>query len=178
MDLQEIKEDPMGDDDIKYYFPKARTITYADLSKYKTIDEVLPKNQSYIFLLYQASQNNGHWTLVYNNNGEINFFCPYGSTPSIPLHWTPLEKRRELGEAKPYLDYLLSSTNKKVIYNPIDYQNKKNDEISTCGRHCCNILASFLKGINMSQYYKGMRDIKNKTGKNYDDIVSMLFNKS
>jgi hypothetical protein len=61
----------------------------------------------------------------------------------------------------------------RVVYNPIDYQNKRDTDISTCGRHDCFRLYTILKyDMDLNTYYNMMVDLKKKTGMNYDEIVS------
>ena len=178
MEMEELQREPMGDDDIKFYYPNAHIITYPDLRKYRTIEDLLPKNKSYCFLLYLQTPNSGHWTLLSRNNNVIEFFCSYGSSPSTPLKWTPKNVRKKLGMNIPYLDKLLSKTNIPVIYNPIDYQNKVDLEVSTCGRHCvCRLNTILDDNQKLTDYYKMISSIKKETGKSYDDIVSSLINK-
>jgi hypothetical protein len=176
--LEEIQNDAMGDDTIRTYYPNAKIITYSDLKKYDTIEKLLPNNKDYCFLLYLQSKNNGHWTLLHNDDNVINFFCSYGSTPSIPLHWTDKSQRELLWGDVPYLDLLLSKTKKNVIYNPIDYQNKHDNDISTCGRHCCLRLMTYLNyGFKLPDYYKMMKKAKKNSKLNYDELVSVIINR-
>jgi glyceraldehyde-3-phosphate dehydrogenase/erythrose-4-phosphate dehydrogenase len=78
----------------------------------------------------------------------------------------------------PYLDILLSNTNMNVIDNPIDYQNKRDLSVSTCGRHCvCRLNTILDDNMNLDEYYKMMTEIKNSTNKSYDDIVSSIISK-
>jgi hypothetical protein len=78
----------------------------------------------------------------------------------------------------PYLDRLLSNTKKNVIYNPIDYQNKRNLDISTCGRHClCRLNSIIDDDLKLNNYYKLISSIKKKSNKTYDEIVASLVQK-
>ena len=176
--LKKIIDDPMGDDDIRYYYDNAKIITYPELKRYSKIEELLPKNKSYCFLLYLQTHNSGHWTLLSRNNNCIEFFCSYGSSPETPLNWTNNNLRKELKMNIPYLDILLSNTNMNVIDNPIDYQNKRDLSVSTCGRHCvCRLNTILDDNMNLDEYYKMMTEIKNSTNKSYDDIVSSIISK-
>lgn len=176
--LKQIELTSMGDNDIRTYYPTSKIITYPELKNYSSIEELLPKNKSYTFLLYLQTPNSGHWTLLSRNNNVIEFFCSYGSTPSTPLKWTKESIRKNLGMNIPYLDLLLSKTKKNVIYNPIDYQNKINLDISTCGRHClCRLNTIIDDNLNLNDYYKLISNIKNKTNKTYDEIVASLVQK-
>lgn len=171
--LKHIENQPMGDDTIKTYLPNAKIITYPELSKYETIEQLLPKNKDYVIILYLQRENDGHWTAVYNDDNVINFFCSYGSSPSTPLNWTSPEQKIILNQQIPYLDILLSKTKKNVLYNPIDYQNKNNNDIATCGRHIVMRILTFLKHhMDLNQYLKFMNKLRKVEKKTYDEVVS------
>jgi len=175
--LEKIELEPMGDDDINYYYPSARTLTYPELQKYKTIETLLPNDKSYIFLLFLQTANSGHWTLLSRHNNRIEFFCSYGSKPQQILNWTT-DINAELGQSVPYLQQLFNDTKMRVVYNPYDYQSKKNTDISTCGRHDCFRLYTILKyDMDLNTFHTMMTDLKKKSGLTYDEIVSMYLPK-
>jgi len=104
--MKEIEYESMGDDDIRHYYPNSRILTYSQLKHFQHLDELIPHDKDYFFLLFQESQFVGHWCLVANNNGVVEFFCSYGSSPSAPLKWNK-DRNMSLGIYKPYLDILL-----------------------------------------------------------------------
>lgn len=177
-EIQEIQREPMGDDDIRKYFPKAKIIKYSELSKYNDITQLLPKNKSFFFLLYEREPNVGHWVLVcrYKDNGidTIEFFCSYGSKIDGPLTWTPIGIRVQLGEDKPYLSMLLDKSPFRVVYNSVQYQSKKS-QIATCGAY--NVLrASELQkhDTTLEEFTEMLEEVKKATGLSYDELVSNL----
>ena len=171
-ELLRIKQDAMGDDTIKSYFPKALVITYDLLKNYNYIEDLLPNIDSYVFILYCSAPSSGHWTILSRDNKIIEYFDSYGGNPDAPLHWINMQKRKELGEEIPYLTNMLNKTKLKVVYNPIDYQSKKND-IATCGRHCCfRLQCKMYHNMNLNKYYDFMRQLKDEYDISYDDIVS------
>jgi len=170
--LEEITLDPMGDDDIRYYYPKAKILTFPELRNYSSIEALLPKDKSYVFLLFLQQSNSGHWTLLSRNNGKIEFFCSYGNRPEQILKWTK-NLNSSLGQNVNYLQNLFNKTNMRVVYNPHDYQDKADSDISTCGRHDCFRLYTILKyNFDLDRYFYMMSNLKRKTGDNYDQIVS------
>lgn len=178
-EVQEIKYDPMSDGDIKYYFPNAKIKTINELSKYNTIDELLPNDTDYIFILWERSQNLGHWCLIIKNkkNNSLEYFDPYGYYYTAPIYWVGSGMREKLN-LKPYVKYLLENSNYNVEYNGFDFQNKNDNKMSTCGRHCCFRLMTFLNhGITLNEYITLMKNLKKKSNMNYDEIVSDLINK-
>lgn len=179
-DTDIIKFDAMGDDDIKKYFPfgNSRIILVSDLSKYKTIEKLLPTDKSHIFLLYQNSPNMGHWVLLSRYGNTIEYFDSYGGYIDHPYTWTDLKTRKMLGEGVPYLTILLKDTPYDVIWNGFDFQDKKNMKISTCGRHCVFRLKTILNNnLGLNDYIKMMKKLKIKSKLSYDEIVSDFINK-
>lgn len=171
-EIRDIEADPMGNDTILTYFPNALIISYDKLKGYNYIEDLLPNPDSYCFLLYTSSVNSGHWTLLSRMGDEIEYFDPYGGNPDAPLHWINAEKRRQLGEDTPFLSLLLDGTKKPVVYNPFDYQSKQ-EEVATCGRHCCFRLKTILNhSMDLAEYYKMMRQLKRTYQLTYDTIVS------
>ena len=59
--MSDIKYESLDDEDIRYYLPDARIMKYSELSKYTTIEQLLPKHKSYVVLLYPvSSETSGH----------------------------------------------------------------------------------------------------------------------
>ena len=176
--VAEIAREPMGDDDIRKYFPNAKIMKYAELSKYSDISQLLPRPKTFFFLLYEREPNVGHWVLVsrYNDNGldTLEFFCSYGSKVDAPLLWTPIGMRVQLGQDKPLLSMLFDKSKLRVVYNPIQFQSKKSP-ISTCGAYD-TLRASELQKHNttLEEFNDMLEEVKKATGLNYDEIVSNL----
>lgn len=173
--LEEIVDKPMGDDDIKKILPKCPIILYNQLKNYHSISQILPRVGSYCIILYMDSPHSGHWVgLMKPNESEIEYFDSYAHHPDEPLSWSSEERKKELGINEPYLTNLLRDSRKRIIWNKICYQNS-DSEISTCGRHACfRIQMMKNRHKNLAQYGKMMQDIKKKTGKNYDELVSIM----
>ena len=177
-EIVEIQAEPMGDDDIRKYFPNAKILKYSQLKGVKRIEELLPRPRTFFFLLYERTLNTGHWCLVsrYIDNGidTIEFFCSYGSKLDAPLLWTPIGMRVQLGQDKPYLSMLLDKSPYRVIYNPVQFQSKK-APISTCGAYD-TLRASELQKHNttLEEFNEMLEEVKKGTGLNYDEIVSNL----
>ena len=171
--VEEIIEEPMDDGDIRAYYPNAKIIKYSDLKNYKTIQQLLPKDKSYVFLLYQHAPNNGHWVLLMRYGKTIEFFCSYGSQIDGPLKWTNPRDRQMLGEAVPYLTNLLKAqTEFNAIHNPVQYQSKGSDK-ATCGAHDVMRLSQMLNhGQDLTDYFDYMSRIKKESGLSYDEIVA------
>lgn len=176
MNIQEVEETPMGDDDIKFYFPNAKILKYSELAGYGKFDELLPGEKDFAFLLLEESPNKGHWLglLKYGDTAEV--FDSYGGKPDSWLKWNNQEKNKQLGQGHKTLSELLSEHDGKVVYNPIKYQGESGD-INTCGRHVTLRTKKMKEGMNLDQYYKWMERQKKDSGKDYDEIVSNFIKK-
>jgi len=172
--LDEIIEDPLGDDDIRHYLPDAKIMKHSKLANYKTIDDLLPENPDYAFILYEDSPNKGHWICVSRYDDTVEYFDSYGGKPDDPLKWTPEKVRVGLGSTHPFLRQLFNATDKKVVYNPIKYQ-KEGADINDCGRHCVFRIKNLLhRGYDLDDYYRQMNFLRKKNGFNYDEVVSNI----
>jgi len=170
-----IKYSPMGDDTIRSYFPDAKILLVSELANYNNIDELLPSNPDFVILLYQSSPNNGHWVLLSKYDDTLEYFDSYGGVIDKPLSWTPIGIRTKLGEGKPLLSNLLENTDYDLIYNAVDFQDKKDNKISTCGRWCSlrwNTIKT--KRMSLVEFIDMMKALKKATGRTYDNIVSDL----
>ena len=167
--MEEVELNSISDTELKYYLPDCNIKTYPELRNIKDIEELLPKNDSYFILLYLDTPNSGHWTTLKRFNNDIQYFCSYGTYPDKQMNWYGKELREELGESELYLTKLLNKTGLNVNYNDIDYQNKDNLDIVTCGRHCINFIKS---KKDLKQYFKMMQKLKKDSGKDYDELVS------
>ena len=182
--LEEIIENPMSNDTITKYLPDAIIKSYDELKKYNNIDELLPDRADYCIILYTTSPNNGHWTAlikyapINGQKGVIEYFDSYGNPVDFPLKWIGKGTAPMLGITAPYLSNLLFKNNPyTVISNSRKYQNIKNPDIATCGRHCVNRVINFIgKKSSLDEYHEMMDNMKNKYKENYDDIVARLIN--
>jgi hypothetical protein len=120
-----------------------KVILYSDLKNYKSIYEVLGK-ENFAVILYQCSSySNGHYIALSKNDktGKIRYFCSFGLSPLTELQYTKYDQR-----LPPYLLQLLNGVDYEV--NKIDYQGKYSN---VCGRY--SILACNLRNISLQQIY-------------------------
>ena len=180
--VEEKIEQPMDNSQITQYLKNAKIITNKDLLNYKRIEDVFnPENKrdfiDYVIILFLDSPNSGHWCCLNRMGGNLEFFDSYGGTPDKVYNYCPMKRRRMLGTQENYLTKLLNEYDGNVIYNPIKYQEDKQD-VNTCGRHCCyRIINMFGRGQDLNEYYDFMKYAKNKMGyKNFDEVVADLIN--
>jgi hypothetical protein len=174
-DIEEVKEDALGDNIIRKYLPNARIIKYSQLKNFNNIEELLPNEQSYCILLYESQPNSGHWTALMRIDDNIEYFDSYGNKPDFPLTWSK-DINEALGQSIPYLSNLLDKTSRDVYYNDFQYQ-KENKDVATCGRHCIfRILCLTRNFYDLKQYCNFLKGLKHKSSESFDDIVSYMIN--
>jgi len=180
-EVKAISETPMGDDNIRKYFPNAKILKYSELADIQDIKQLLPQNKSFFFLLYEQAINTGHWVVVnrYMDNGRdtICFFCSYGSKVDGPLYWNSQGKNRELGQDRPYLTELLQKSGKHLQYNKVQYQSKTSP-VATCGAFATLwIKANLRDNMSLQDFHEWIAEIKKETGLSYDAIASNAISK-
>jgi len=180
-EVKAISETPMGDDNIRKYFPNAKILKYSELADIQDIKQLLPQNKSFFFLLYEQSLNTGHWVVVnrYMDNGRdtICFFCSYGSKVDAPLYWNSNAKNQELGQSRPFLTELLQKSGKQLQYNRVQYQSKTSP-VATCGAFATLwIKANIRDNMNLQDFHDWIAEIKKETGLSYDAIASNAISK-
>lgn len=176
IELDKIEKKSMSNDDINKYLPNVQTISYNELSKYNSIEQILPTNGSYVIILYLQTPNSGHWTALMRYDDKIEYFDSYGGSIDAPLKWNSGESNEMLNIHDKYLSKLLKKSNMSVVYNNVKYQTQKQG-ISSCGRHCVLRIKKMLEGYDLPQYYKILSKLKNKLKLDYDEIVSGLITK-
>lgn len=116
---------------------EANLVTYPEISKYKTLDELLGKYRACI-ILYLQKKNYGHWCCIFEREdspGTINFYDPYGYFPDDELDFNSKEKNKSLKQNIPYLSLLMlkDKDRYKYTYNPYKLQSQRKDN-NICGR--------------------------------------------
>lgn len=129
----------LSDSDIRKFIGEpVRIIKYSELSKFKTVDQLLHPYDG-CFILYETDHNYGHWTVLFRNRWGIEFFDSYGAP--IDTMIGNLKKSYPAGGAqqKPYLTALILRSLKAngerlhIISNKVALQSS-NENITTCGR--------------------------------------------
>lgn len=172
-ELEQIEETPMGDNTIREYLPDAKIIKYDDLNDLSSIEELLPSDKSYVIMLVEHAPNSGHWIALSKYGDKVEHFCSYGSKPDEYLKWNNASTNDKLGQGKKQLSSLLNNYPGEVVYNPIEYQQDASD-VQTCGRHDVYRVKKMLDDMNLDAYYQHMKEMKNKIGGSYDDVVASI----
>jgi hypothetical protein len=176
-DIKEIETQPMGDDDIKTYFPDAKILKYSELAQFTDIEQLLPENKTFVFLLYETSLNVGHWVCVCRYDDIISFFDPYGVYPDKQLKWVPKLLRVKLNQTRPLLTCLFDKTKLEVEYNDFKFQTER-DDINTCGRHCIFRIKTLInKNLSLDEYQRFMKQLKKQFKMSFDQLVADFISK-
>ena len=165
-----LKYESLDDGDIRYYLPDAKILTYKELSKIKTIEQLLPKHKSYFVLLYPVtSETNGHWVCLTRYDKTIEYFDSYGEIPDSPFKW-PTSNYKDNPR---YLSELLKKTKLHIVYNSIDFQSKRDEMISTCGAYVVfRILTLIEFNADLGKNNLLLQTLKQSNPEfSYDDIV-------
>jgi len=113
-----------------------KIIKYSELSRYETIEDLLPKDTDFRIILIEQNYNSGHWACILRYGKTIEWFDSYGIKPDGELKFISTIKKKLLGEDHKYLTGLLNEADSRgwnVIYNKKKLQKLK-DGINTCGR--------------------------------------------
>ena len=122
---------------------KTNLITYKDLKKIKSIDELL-KPYNCCVILYLNTHNFGHWTCIfkYPKKDIVEIFDSYGKIVDQPLSYSKYSKKAVKGQK--LLSKLLYKSPYEVEYNDFPLQGK---DSATCGRWVIHRLLNKNKDI-------------------------------
>jgi hypothetical protein len=149
-----------------------KTIVYADLHKYNTIEELLPKVGDFQIILLRDSPKQGHWITIERKSPDLYYyFNSFGESYNQDLYLISSSIRKMLGSYDNFLNDLLKG--KKV-----EYMNKKlqQDYSAVCGRWCVLFIIMTTKLMySMKEFINFIRDKKKELHlKTYDDLVLKL----
>lgn len=156
-DIQKRIREPMSNEDLeKYLSVKPDDIMkYSELSNYKTIEDLLPKDGDFQIILIEDKKNQGHWVSVARYGKTILYFNSYGSAWDTDKNrFIPRLVRIILGQNTNDLTRLFKQAEKdgyKIVYNKKRLQ-KLSPDIQTCGRWVVFQRHFALMGYNLSQF--------------------------
>lgn len=157
-----------------------KVVKYADLSNYKTINELLPKLNDYRIILIESQENSGHWVclLKYKIDDKpiIEYFNSYGMKMGTDLNFISAIMNRLLGQGKNDLDNLLDTAKDdvEIIYNKKRFQSN-NQKVNTCGRWVLLRIIMFKHyGMNLYEFIKFIDELKQKYNMETDIVVASL----
>jgi len=170
---------PMSNDDLEKYLAikPSDVMKYSDLSSYKNIEELLPKDKDFQIVLIEDTYNSGHWVCVMRYGKTIEYFNSYKDAPDADWKFIPKMMRLILGQGSNEMTRLLNDAKKRgwnVVVNNHKYQ-KLDPNIQTCGRHCVMRIETMRMGYNNAAYKLMMNKLLKKhpeSGGSYDWVVS------
>jgi len=165
---EEVQEYALGEDDVRKMIPDLKILSYPQLLKATSIEQVLDKKGRLLLLYLTQDQNTGHWVclLKRRNTDFIEYFDPYGNyRPDGEAKWNTAEQQREFQQSTKHLSRLLENSPYEVKSNAYHFQSDKQD-VNTCGRHCVTRL--YFKHLPLPDYIKLVED----SGVSPDDFVS------
>lgn len=163
--VSHFKRQDLNSDEIKKLTGK-EPVLYSDLSKYKSLNQLLGK-ENYAVVLYQTSSRlDGHFVSVSKgDNGVVRYFDSYGiSSPDAELQFTPYDK-----PLPKYLTHLLEEY-PNFESNRVDYQGK--GAISTCGRYAS--VACLFRNIPLPQIHEIYKMSKIPYLADTDNLIVLL----
>jgi hypothetical protein len=112
-----------------------KLLPYEDLERYDSLDQLIPFEGDSLTLLYQTTEDYGHWVVLINRgSNKLEFYDPYGLKPDEELKQSDFHLRQHGGEIQPHLTALLDKGGYEVVYNDKRLQRFLKD-INTCGRY-------------------------------------------
>ena len=146
-------------------------LRYCQLANYNTIDEVVPHDGSFKFILTEDRANQGHWCVLVRYNDTIEWFDPIGMRPDGELSFIPRAIKLCLGQDKHHLSSLLKRTTwLKLIWNKMKLQKVK-PGINTCGKWCIARVVFMKMGYNLKMFQDLIQSEVEETGKPSDVLV-------
>jgi hypothetical protein len=177
-EVQKRISEPMSNEDLeKYLAIKPNDVMkYSELSKYKTIEDLLPKDKDFQIILIEDTYNSGHWVCVMRYGKTIEYFNSYKDKPDADWKFIPRMMRLILGQGSNEMTRLLNDAKSRgwnIAVNDHKFQ-KLSPKIQTCGRHCVMRIEMMRMGYNNADYVKKMKDLVKKegAGKTADHVVS------
>lgn len=115
---------------------KANLVSYTDLHKYNSLDQLLGQYGACI-ILYETKKNYGHWCCIFKfpDGKTIEFFDPYGLFPDKERQFISKAFRKESNQNYPYLTALMLKSPYILTYNHFPFQEIKTG-VNSCGRWC------------------------------------------
>jgi hypothetical protein len=165
--MPDVESYSLSEDDIQKMIPTLKIVSYPQLLKAKTIDDVLDEKGRLMLLYLTENHFTGHWVclLNYRNTNILEYFDPYGNyKPDGESKWLSKQKLKELGQSTKKLTQLLNESNYEIKSNAFPFQKDKIN-MNTCGRHTTTRL--YFKNLHLPDYIKLVKS----TGLTPDEFV-------
>lgn len=149
-EVTKLSKIPLSSDDIsKMLNGKTRIINYKQFMERDNIDQVLKPFGSCV-ILYETSDNFGHWCAIIKRGDNVEWFDSYSYKPDEERKFIP--KRYLKNYPFKHLVKLLLESPYKIRYNNYELQDRDNKYSATCGRWV--VARILLKDLDEHQFAK------------------------
>ncbi len=158
-------------------FDNDKIMKYSALENYDTIEELLPEQFDYRFILIENKLNSGHWTSLCRYKNTIYYFDSYGVKIDGQWKFIPNFVRIALNQDSNDLTKLLNKAKKegfKVESNKVKYQSDE-DHVNTCGRYCIMVVKLVQLGYDMNEIERKLDAGCERYKCNYDILMCRWF---
>ena len=147
-------EKSINENDIKNVFGSdCLILRYSELKGIKNLDKQLAKTPC-IFILYNYTPDYGHWTLLFKQESNVEFFDSYGTLPDSQQKKWPQKLKNRYGMSHPEVVRLLLTSKYPIEYNNHKLQSD-NTDIKTCGRWC--MLRALTSQVGIDEFADGFK---------------------
>jgi hypothetical protein len=165
---------PLTDGDIEKHTGQREILKYSDLKNYKTIEDLLPADKSFVIILIEDRLNSGHWVCVMRYGKTIEYFNSYGAKWDSDWKFINKMVRMILGENTNEMTRLMEGAKRDgwdTIWNKFRFQ-KLSSKIQTCGRWCVLRVEMMKMGYTLPEFYDFIKKREKELGEKSDFIVS------
>mgnify|MGYP003649581326 CR=1 FL=1 len=168
-EIQKRIGEPMTNFDLEKYLEinPSDIIKYSELSDYHSIEQLLPKKDSFKVLLIEDKTNSGHFVGLFRFDKTIEYFNSYGAKWDTDWRFIPRMVRIILGQATNDLTRLFTQAKKdgfNVVWNKKRLQ-KLSPTIQTCGRFVAMRRHLGQMGYTLPQFQKEIENLRDKNTK-------------
>lgn len=144
-------------------------LKYSELSKYKTIDELLPNNGDFKIVFLDWGSAVGHWVICYKQNNKYCYSNSFGNAPDKDLNVLTRCMKRILGENVAQFERLLGKN--KIYHSKYRLQGKNSN---SCGRYVISRIQCLKLNMDNKEYHEYLDGLRNKYDLSYDLVVCLL----
>lgn len=147
---------------------KVSIVFYHQISYYRTIEELLGRYKQ-VIILYEKTQNIGHWCTIFLTNRGVEFFDPIGEYIDDQLYYANFNKTARY-ISKLLIEYGDRNVGKSIEYNATQFQRMAQG-IDSCGYHC--IVRLWNKEMTLETYTDKFTQLA-KDGIDLDNFVYLF----
>lgn len=160
--IKKIMNYSFTDLDLKHYLgDDAKILQYKDLKTYKTLDELLPKEEDFAVILIETAKKSGHWCCLIKSYGLLEWWDSYGYDIDKEFSCIPTFIQFRLHESNRDLSKLIDSSPLECRYNDKQLQSRK-DFVSTCGRWVVWRLLQWKRGMDLGKFLRYLDFLKSQ----------------